>query len=74
MRSHSQNYSQKNDGKSTVAKHFREWFHANHGGKLPNMKQVSIQFDRILGQNRDGIWYGYQIKALPPQLLMDNDN
>ena len=60
--------------KSTVAEHFREWFNANHGGKLPNMKQVSIQFDRILGQNRDGIWYGYQIKALPSQLLTDADN
>ena len=58
--------------KSTVSENFREWFNVNYGGKAPNMKEFSSQADKILGQNRDGIWRGYQMKAVPPHLI-END-
>lgn len=50
--------------KIVVADQFREWHNANHGGKAPGMKEISLQADKRFGTCRDGLWVGFQMKPI----------
>ena len=34
----------------------------DYGGKPPNMKEISLQADKLFGASRDGLWVGFRIK------------
>ena len=52
--------------KMVIAEQFRDWYANNHGGKAPNMKEISVQIDKRFGACRDGLWVGVQMKPLNP--------
>lgn len=54
--------------KMIVADKFREWYECTYGSpngnKLPNLKDISIQIEKIYGRLMDGQWLNVQWKSL----------
>jgi hypothetical protein len=59
--------------KMVIAEQFRDWYASNHGGRAPNMKEISVQVDKKFGACRDGLWVGVQMKPLM-QITQMNDS
>lgn len=52
---------------------FKEWYQQNYSGKMPNMKDLSIQMDAKFGKMKSGVWTGVRILPKISIMVADED-